>query len=236
MVLYIPDMLELRPLSELITLLFASEIRSVIVDFTALQAVEVFDLIVLNAVEMLDFRLFTFVVTEDLIEDHTDCILLLIELRTEEILLLIDVMVLEIDDLIAFQAVLTCVLIVLSTVVIVDLIVFQTVVTVVLQAFHVVVNAVFTDDHEVLIFVLIAFRAFDTVVLSLPQTSEKKDDMPSQIFLNAEETFSKTDSQVVPNQEQIVSAIPRIISMAVWKIPVMPFQTPENISFTPVHA
>lgn len=59
--------------------------------------------------------------------------------------------------------------------------------------------------------------------------------MPFHILTKKVFTLVHTVSQSVPNQLRKVSAMPFSIFRTEEKTPLIPFQIPEKISFTPVH-
>ena len=79
--------------------------------------------------------------------------------------------------------------------------------------------------NTVVAVVFIPLTIFEKKVAMPFQTPSKKVLMPVH-----------TSFQLVPNQERIASAIPLIVPMTAVKIPLIPFQIDEKISFTPVHA
>ena len=74
-----------------------------------------------------------------------------------------------------------------------------------------------------------------TTFLMFSHTPVKNDVIPFQIFVKNVDTEVHTAFQLVPNHPRTVSAIPRIRFNAAVKIPVIPFQMPENISLIPDH-
>lgn len=203
--------------------------------FTALNTEETLLLMPSTTVEMADLMPFHTVDATVLMALNTVLTVFLIAFTTVDTFVQIAVHTVEMTVLMAVMTVDMVVLTALMAPDTTDLMAFHTVVMVSLQFSQIKRNGSVMMSNAASRMAPINWMPTETTFFMVSQMPVKKDTMPFQIFVKKVEMPVHTSFQEVPNHPRTVSAMPRIMPRAALNTPVMPFQIPEKISFTPVH-